>query len=163
LLVVPHEGWDDVDLGSDGPVGIALVLVARPARNDRVTVCGFLLDTFCLGVKSVIGPESMRQRDLWAFVRAYFVAFPASGLPAPIGLAQHLVLGSVAFARTLGFSTPRDFAAARSHLGELDEPCAITFGREGRPLYVAGPFDDPIAVLETLLTTVGNDGFAVAA
>jgi len=163
LLVVPREGWDDVDLGPDGPAGIALVLVARAGRHDRVTGCGFLLDTFCLGVKSVIGPEAMRRRDLSAFVRTYFVAFPAPGLPAPIGLAQHLVLGSVAFARTLGFSAPRDFAAARSHLGELDEACAITFGREGRPLYIAGPFDDPIAVLETLLATVGNDGFAVAA
>jgi hypothetical protein len=163
LLVVPREGWDDVDLGPDGPAGIALVLVARTARHDRVTACGFLLDTFCLGVKNVVGPEAMRRRDLSAFVRTYFMAFPAPGLPAPIELAQHLVLGSVAFAGTLGFSAHPDFGAARSHLGKLDEPCAIAFGREGRPLYVAGPFDDPIAILQTLSTAVGNDGFAVAA
>jgi hypothetical protein len=40
---------------------------------------------------------------------------------------------------------------------------AITFGRDGRPLYVAGPYDDPIAVMETLQAAVGSDGFAVAA
>jgi hypothetical protein len=163
LLVVSREGWDDVDLGADGPAGVALVLVARTARHDGVTTCGFLLDTFCLGVKNVIGPKAMRRRDLAAFVGTYFKAFPAPGLPARIELAQHLVLGSVAFARTLGFSPHRDFEAARGHLGELEEPYAITFGRRGRPLYVAGPFDDPIVIMETLLTTVGNEGFAVAA
>jgi hypothetical protein len=56
-----------------------------------------------------------------------------------------------------------DFAAARGHLGELDEPCAITFGQEGRPLYVPGPYDDAIAVMETLAHAVGRDGFAVVA
>jgi hypothetical protein len=163
LLVVRRDGWDDVDLDPNGPAGMALVLVARATRHDRVSVCGFLLDTFCLGVKSVIGPEEMRRRDLPTFARMYFVAFPAPPLAAPIELAQHLVLGSVAFASALGFSPDPDFEAARGHLGELDEPCAIAFGQEGRPLYVAGPYDDPIAVLETLLCTVGSDGFAVAA
>jgi hypothetical protein len=163
LLVVPREGWDDVDLGRDGPAGVALVLVARAAGRDRVTACCFLLDTFCLGVKNAIGPNPMRRHDLPAFVRIYFKAFPAPQLSAPIELAQHLVLGSVAFAQTLGFSPHPDFDAARRQLGDLNEPCAITFGRLGRPLYVAGPFDDPIAIVETLLTNVGNEGFAVAA
>jgi hypothetical protein len=160
LLVVRRDGWDDINLGADGPAGMALVLVARATRHDRVSVCGFLLDTFCLGVKNTIGPDEMRRRDLAAFVRTYFIAFPAPALPAPIELAQHLVLGSVVFAGALGFSPHPDYEAVRGHLGELDEPCAITFGREGQPLYVAGPYDDPIAILETLRTTVGNDGFA---
>lgn len=163
LIVEPQDGWVDVDVGPDGPAGIALVLLARAGRGDRVTVCGYLVDTFCLGIKDVIGPEPMRRRQLPAFVRTYFVAFPAPPLRAPIGLARHLVHGAVAFAAGLGFEPHPDFAAAREHLGDLDEPCHITFGRRGRPLYVAGPHDDPIAVMRTLKSTVGTDGFAVAA
>jgi len=163
LLVERRVGWDDVDLGPDGPAGVALVLVARATRHDRVSVAGFLLDTFCLGVKNVLGPEAMRGRDLPAFVRMCFVAFPAAALAAPIELARHLVHGSAVFAGALGFSPHPDFAAVRGHLGELDEPCAISFGREGRPFYVAGPHDDPIAVMDTLLAALGSDGFAVAA
>lgn len=163
LLVAPREGWDDLDLGAGGPAGIAQVLVARAGRGDRVSVCGYLVDTFCLGVKNVIGPERMRERDLPAFVRTYFMAFPAPALRAPIELARHVVLGAAAFASALGFAPHPDFEGARGHLGELDEPCAITFGREGRPLYVQGPYDDPIAILETLRATIGDDGFAVAA
>jgi hypothetical protein len=96
-------------------------------------------------------------------VRTYFRAFPSPALRAPIELARHLVLGAAEFASGLGFAPHPDFEAVREHLGELDEPCAITFGREGRPLYVPGPFDDPIAIMETLRATIGADGFAVAA
>lgn len=163
LLVVSRDGWQDVDLGPGGPAGVALVLVARAGRGGRLSVCGCLVDTFCLGVKNVIGPERMRERDLPAFVRTYFMAFPAPALRAPIELARHLVLGAVAFAAGLGFAPHPDFDAVSGHFGELDEPCAITFGREGRPLYVPGLHDDPIAILERLRETVGGDGFAVAA
>ncbi len=163
LLVSPREGWDDIDLGDGGPAGVALVLVARAGRGDRISVCGYLVDTFCLGVKNVVGPARMRECDLPAFVRTYFAAFPAPAIRAPIELARHVVLGAAAFASGLGFAPHPDFAAARGHLGELDEPCAITFGREGRPLYVQGPYDDPIAIMATLRAAVGGDGFAVAA
>lgn len=163
LIVERRDGWDDVDLGPHGPAGIVLVLVARAGRGDRVSVCGYLVDTFCLGVKNVIGPELMRRRQLASFARTYFAAFPAPALRAPIALAQHLVHGAVAYAARLGFDPHPDFAAACGHLGDLGEPCAIRFGQQGRPLYVPGPHDDPIAVMRMLKQTVGTEGFAVAA
>jgi hypothetical protein len=163
LIVERRDGWDDVDVGADGPAGIAIVLVARAGRHDRVTTCVYLVDTFCLGVKNVTGPMELRDRDLPTFVRMHFSVFPWPALRAPIELAQHLVLGAVAFSAELGCTPHPDFEGARGHLGELREPCAITFGRAGRPLYIAGPKDDPIAVMQTLLETLGSDGFAIAA
>ena len=56
-----------------------------------------------------------------------------------------------------------DLARVRGYLGELRDPCAITFGQRGRPLYVAGPHDYPLAVMRKLNAAVGDDGFAVAA
>jgi hypothetical protein len=162
-LVARREGWDDVELGLNGPAGIALVLAARAGRHDAVSVCGYLVDTFCLGVKNVIGPERLRRRDLGSFVRSYFMAFPAPPVRAPIELAQHLVLGAVQYAANLGFSPHPEFEAARGHLGQLNESCAITFGRQGRPVYVAGPHDDPVVVIDTLNATLGADGFVIAA
>jgi hypothetical protein len=70
------------------------VLVARAGRHDRVSICGYLIATSCLGVKNIIGPQQLRRRHLPEFVRTYFRAFPAPALPAPIELAQQLVLGS---------------------------------------------------------------------
>jgi hypothetical protein len=163
LSVKPHDGWDDVDLGPDGPAGIALVLVARAGRQDRVSVCGYLIDTFCLGVKNVIGPQQLRRRNVPEFVRTYFEVFPAPALPAPIELAQHLVLGSVAYAARLGFSPHPDFEAGRDHLGEPVERCPITFGREGQPLYIAGPHDDVVTVGKTLQAALSSDRASIAA
>jgi hypothetical protein len=163
LLFTPREGWDDVDLGPDGPAGLALVLVARRRRHNEIGACGYLVDTFCLGVKGTIGPERMHARDLAAFRSVYFAAFPAPPLRAPLELAQHLVHGAVAFAGGLGLEPDPEFAQARGYLGELREPCAITFGQRGRPLYVAGPRDDPLAIMRKLNASVGSDGFAVAA
>jgi hypothetical protein len=163
LLVRRRDGWEDTDLGPYGPTGITLVLIARAGRRDDVSVCGYLVDTFCLGVKNTIGPERMRARDLPEFVRTYFVGFPAPALRIPVDLARHLVHGAVAFAAGLGFDPHPDFADVRGYLGELREPCAITFGREGRPLYVAGPHDNPVEVITRLSAAVGSGGFGVAA
>jgi len=163
LLVQPREGWDDSDLGPDAPAGMVLVLVARARRGDRVTVCGYLVDTFCLGVKNTLGSRRMHRRGLPDFIRLYFAGFPASPLRAPLSLAQHVVHGAVAFAAALGFDPHPDFAQTRGFLGELREPCAIAFGQRGRPLYVVGPHDDPVAVTRTLRASVGGGGFTVAA
>jgi hypothetical protein len=163
LLVSSREGWDDIDLGAAGPGGVAQVLVARAGRRDDVRVCGYLVDAFCLGVKGALGPRRMRRRELRGFVRTYFAVFPAPALPVPLELAQHVVHGAVAFAAGLGLDPHPDFGPVREQLGELTEPCAITFGRHGRPLYVAGPFDDSIAIMRAIKAAVGGDGFAVAA
>jgi len=73
------------------------------------------------------------------------------------------VLGAVAYAERLGFSPHPDFEAARGHLGVLTDPCMFRFGRNGRPMYVAGPYDDHRAVIEALRRKLGPGGFAVAA
>jgi len=134
LLFAPRAGWEDVDLGPDGPAGLALVLVARRRRHNEIGACGYLVDTFCLGVKNTIGPQRMHPRELPAFRSVYFAAFPVPPLHAPLALAQHLVHGAVAFAAGLGLEPHHEFAQARGFLGELREPCAITFGRRGEPL-----------------------------
>ncbi len=140
------------------------MLVARRHRTNRVSVCGYLVDTYCLGVKDTLGPHVMSDRDLPAFVHAYFDAFGPAGLPlrAPLELARHLVYGGVDAARRLGFEPHADFAAAAEHLGPWVEASAITFGKDGAPFYVAGPYDHAEAVVSTLTASVGEGNFTFA-
>jgi len=163
LAVQRRADWDDVDLGPGAPAGLVLALVARAGDGHRVMVCGCLVDTFCLGVKNALGPQRMHTRDLPDFVRLFFAGYPAPPLRAPLSLAQHVVHGAVAFAAALGLDPHPDFAQVRGFLGELREPCAIAFGERGRPVYVVGPHDDPVAVTRTLRASVGGGGFTVAA
>jgi hypothetical protein len=72
LSVEPDRGWlDDADVAVHAG-GLVSVLVAREDRRGRVSVCGYLVDVYCLGVKNAIGPRVMDPHALDGFVAAYF-------------------------------------------------------------------------------------------
>jgi hypothetical protein len=161
LRIDGHADWPD-DAGAPTEAsdsGVASLLVAAPDRRGTQSVCGYLIDTWCLGVKNAIGPKRMHPRELEAFKRQYFRQWRSEGIPVPLELAQHLVLGAVDYARSLGFEPHPDFRRSRRALGSWDGPSAITFGMNGKPLYVNGPYEDPQRVLATLERSVGRDGF----
>lgn len=161
LTMDGHPEWPDVNAGDDYFSGVAAVLVARRERPRRVSVCGYLVDVYCLGVKNALGPRIMREDDLGSFRELFFEGFADAGPPleAPLDLARHLVCGAVDYARRLGFDPHPDYAPVAGHLGPWDEVSAITFGRDGVPYYVAGPYDDATSVLRTLSRSVGKDNF----
>jgi hypothetical protein len=96
---------------------------------------------------------------LRALTSGFFDAYPSPPIPAPLELAQHLVLGAAEYARGLGFDPHPDFEAAKGHLGSWSGPSAIRFGRNGKPFYVEGPHDDSAAVMRTLNRTVGKGNY----
>lgn len=161
LTVEGHEDWSDIvtlDTGADGLVG---VVVARRHRPHRVSVCGYLVDTYCLGVKNALGPRVIGERDLLTFRDGFFGAFGDTQAPAeaPLDLARHLVWGAIDYARQLGFEPHSDFGPAADPLGSWQETSAITFGRNGVPFYVQGPYDNPTKILRTLNKSVGKDNY----
>jgi hypothetical protein len=161
LRVAGHEAWPG-DAGAPsqaGDSGVALVLVAQPAGHRRLTMCSFLVDTWCLGVKNATAPKRMRRREFEALRRQCYAPWRSNGIPIPLKLAQHLVLGADEFARGLGFEAHRDFKRARFALGSWEGPSAITFGMDAKPHYINGPYEDPQRVLATLERTVGRGGF----
>ena len=161
LSIDGHRDWPDLPVPEDGPGGIACVAVARRHRPHRVSVCGYLVDTYCLGVKNALGPEVMNERDLPGFLRDYFTPFAEVGgsLAVPLELARHLVWGAVDHARSVGFEPAPDFTAAAGHLGGWAETSAITFGRDATPFYVAGPYDNPRAIIRVLDRVCGQGNY----
>jgi hypothetical protein len=161
LTVDGHPDWPDVARADVGQRGMACVVVARRHRPQRVSVCGYLVDTYCLGVKNALGPRVMNDRDLPAFLHTFFSAIQDGEPPlgVPVVLARHVVCGAVDYARGLGFEPHADYAATATHLGAWEGSSAITFGQDGVPTYVSGPHDNPRAVMRTLTRTVGEGNF----
>ncbi|HEX4817235.1 MAG TPA: helix-turn-helix domain-containing protein [Nonomuraea sp.] len=153
----PALGWVD-EAPESGVDGMVCVLVARRHGWDRLSVSGYLVDVYCLGVKNAIGPDVMDDRELRRF-REYFFGEYSGWQEAPFELARHLVLGAVDYARTLGFEPHDDFAPAADSLGKWEGGSAITFGRDGRPFYLEGPQDDAARVLRILRRTLSDDEF----
>ncbi len=147
----------DADLDPDA--GIALVVVARKAGFNRLEVVTYLVDFWCLGVKDVGVPRMMDPSSYKDFIDFGYQAFPDGAQEIPLQLAQAIVLGSVDYAARLGFQPHRDFEQSRSLLGAWDGQPVLNFGREGKPYYMSGPYDDPLKVLRTLRETVGEGSF----
>lgn len=154
-----HPDWPVHEDPAGGTEGLVSVLVARRHRHDKVSVCGYLADVYCLGVKNALGPEIMDELTLRGFVREYFSSYHGDPLDAPIELARQLVFGSLEYARGLGFTPHPEFAAAEAHLGPWTPPSTITFGKDGKPLYISGPYDNPQPIIRTLERAVGAGNF----
>lgn len=165
LTIDGHDEWPDATSTDAGISGLVAVVVARRHRPQRVSVCGYLVDVYCLGVKNALGPKVMNDRDLPAFCDMFFGGFEHAGAPieAPLELARHLVWGGIDYARELGFEPHPDFPAAAGHLGPWEETSAITFGKDGEPFYIQGPHDDPNRVMRTLNRSVGGGNFHFSA
>jgi hypothetical protein len=154
-----HPDWPVDENPAVGTDGLVSVLVARRHKFDKVTVCGYLVDVYCLGVKNALGPETMDDLGLQQFVRAFFDGYHDDPIEAPIELAREIVFGSADYARGLGFDPHPDFETARGHLGAWTGPSTITFGKAGKPVYVSGPHDNPRQIIRTLERTAGPGNY----
>ncbi|WP_169951094.1 helix-turn-helix domain-containing protein [Microbispora sp. H11081] len=149
------SGWaDDVPDGQE-TAGTVSVLVARKHGWDKLSVCAYLVDVYCLGVKHVLGPDVMSEMELHRFLPRYFRIYAHGWRDAPLALVRNLVFGAVDYARDLGFEPTAGFAGAAGHLGAWDDKSAIAFGKDGKPFYLAGPDDDVRHVVKTLERRVG--------
>jgi hypothetical protein len=171
LTVTGHAEWPGIPVAGDGSPppsedgsGLAGVLVARDA-GSTATVCGYLVDAWCLGVKDTLGPKSVERRKLPELVSRFFSPWPSRPpVPAPLELARHLVFGAVDYARGLGFEPHPDFAQGAELLGEWAPGSSdVTFGMDGKPMYISGPHDDARRIVATLRTTVGDGNFGFVA
>lgn len=153
------EGWRACDPGFGGSEGLVQALWARTDRYDRLTVCGALLDVYCLGVKNAFGPNKLQAHELRSFVSHYFSSYEAPPIEVPFELVQSLVFGAIDYAASLGFEPYADFALVRASLGPWNGPSPIEFGKNGRPFFMQGPDDDVYRIVQTLRRTVGDGGF----
>jgi len=142
--------------------GITTVVIARTDDAGWTRVGVFLIDLKCLGVKD-----------------AFALALPATEWPAELArlvpadertalhpaCARKLVEGAAAYAQQLGFLPAREYAAARRVFGSVraaDCSETFTYGKDGKPLFIAGPNDDEARVarvLRTLTAKLGPAGF----
>jgi hypothetical protein len=161
LTVEGGHNWpeDPVPEGGIGFEGLSNVVVARRHRFDKISVCTYLVDAYCLGVKNTIGPRILNEPEIRKFIDFAYSSFPDPPLSVPLDLAQHLVLGAVDYARTLGFEPSDEFGRVRGHLGEWSGPSAIRFGRDGEPYFIQGPYDDAEKIMRTLERSVGRGNF----
>lgn len=139
--------------------GLTPVVVARQQSPERVIFASILVDMLCLGVKNALynGDFSMKRfQDNLPNL--------CTGEPEPmeVGRAHALIYGAIDFARQYGFEPHPDFKVASK---VLDPPEAhppdpeLEFGRDGKPFFVSGPYDNVEAILAKLERTAGSGNY----
>lgn len=159
LKIDKHPEWHE-PVAETSAGGLVTAVVVRRRRHRRgATVCVYLLDVYCLGVKNAIEPNTLDEQTLRRRIDHIFSGYRLPPVAAPIELVRDLVFGAADYAQRLGFAPHPDFKQARGHLGAWTGPSAITFGDNGKPNYISGPHDDADRILNTLRRAVGPKGF----
>ena len=82
-------------------------------------------------------------------------------LQIPLELGRQIVYGAIGYARELGFEPHPDFEQAAGYLEPWDGHCDLTFGLDGKPTYISGPYDDAERVMRRLHRSVGAGNYHI--
>jgi hypothetical protein len=147
------ERWQDPD-------ELVQILTSRRGPQGKVATAVILVDLGCLGVKnahSVITKSDRAHRQIRKDIERQQKMSPAS-----LNLVAKIIREGIAYADQLGFHPHRDYHQAKWVLGDADpDACEdpIPLGRDGKPFFVAGPFDNVPQIMAKLERAVGSDGF----
>ena len=141
--------------------GLTYVVVARRQPNGNIAFGNYLVDYYCLGVKDAFCNAEIPSGE---FRRYYLTKMFRGEKPLEISpaLAHELVYGSIEYAAQFGFKPHRDFKLAQHILDSADahpRSGQVTFGKDGKPFFIAGPYDNVDAIVHQLLRTAGADNF----
>lgn len=132
--------------------GMATLLLARGATSLNLTVGGFLIDAWCLGVKDTFF-HTAGAAGLDHMIARMETTGPVEDVdPA---YARKLLRDVAAWAATKGFSPHRDFAVLEKLFGDVDaDACDTTFafGHNGDPIYISGPIETPAQIRKRMRT-----------
>ncbi|MEM6256101.1 MAG: DNA-binding response regulator [Cyanobacteria bacterium P01_D01_bin.156] len=140
--------------------GLSQVMVTR-IDGQHCFVTTFLIDAWCLGVKDAMGPRKVKSTD-YPLMReqAYAKTMDDSYRTISLEQAQSVIYGAVNYAKHLGINPHADFERAKDNLGpQMNNLGRHEFGKNGKPYYFAGPYDNPEKILAKLRDSVGEGNF----
>jgi hypothetical protein len=138
---------------------IASIFLARDRADGRLAFGAFAVDLGCLGVKSAFAHPAVSVTEYEGRLIAGQPTRPVCCDPA---FAVKLIQGACDYAAQLGFGPDPDYHYAREIFGDIDPascPDSIEYGEDGKPFYIAGPYDDVEQIMNQLRRKLGPDGF----
>jgi hypothetical protein len=120
--------------------GMTHVVVSRSHTNGNITACIYLVDLYCLGVKDCFYLFNASMEYYREKIEAYRFE------QISYALAHNIIYSAVAFAEEFGFKPYKDFTSITRFMLDEDtedvELIEIECGKNGKPMYVCGPYDD---------------------
>jgi hypothetical protein len=151
-----NSSWEDSQMAG--------IYVVRNHSNGNVTIGVYLIDLMCLGVKNTFFLFNITKSSFQDELKK------ASGeeeiVPVSYELAHNIVYSGLSFAEEFGFRPHKDFTTTTRFILEEDtdaiEEIEITCGRDGKPAYMTGPYDNSarsLAIIAQLERTAGPGNY----
>ncbi len=141
---------------------IVQVCVARQSSQGEVFAGAFVVDLGCLGVKNAYAAHFHSAMEYRRLMRSALTRGQEM-MACDLDLAAKVIDEAVKYAGNLGFKPNRDIKDALLVMGETHpEMCAEEIplgGEDGKPLFIAGPYDDPDRVMRILDRAVGEGNY----
>jgi hypothetical protein len=140
--------------------GMATVMISKKMPSGKIVLAMYMVDTFCLGLKQTLYKFALSETE-YSDLKEELENRHAM-LECPAVFMHNLIYGAIDYAESLGFKPHKDFKVTEYFLDPeliddgIDE---IEFGRNGKPYYFAGPYDDVKGILRTLTLNVGEGKF----
>ena len=141
--------------------GLVQIVVARRQPDDDICFGVYLVDKYCLGLKNTFARAGFSQTRYENEIREGIFQGEVPE-KCPPELAHQMIYQSIDYAAQFGFEPEKDFASSQYLLvprGELEEPYQLTFGKDGKPFYIAGPRDNANRIMRQLEKTAGPGNF----
>ena len=151
-----QQGWQEQ--------GTARVILARAQPSGAILLGEYVVDCLCAGVKSStyavnVSPDVFQNE---AIPRIYGGEPP---MAISEELAHEIIWGAVEYAEGLGLRAHASFRESQRILEPADalpRSAGVRFGYEGRPAYIPAPTDNELAILRSLIDSVGIGNFHYA-
>jgi hypothetical protein len=144
--------------------GITPVVIARQQASDKIIFAVCLVDLYCLGIKDAYANADISLRKFQNELPKMCSSAPESCSPE---LAHEIIYGGLEYAERYGFKPHPDFTKQFCDQ-VLDPPGThprtnnVAFGKDGKPFYMSGPYDDERkkrSIFDTLMRTAGEGNF----
>ncbi len=149
------ESWQQ-----DEP-GLVQIVLARQQPGGDICFGVYLVDKLCLGLKNTFANANF-SRSRYQDEILDPISRRSKLKDCPIELAHQMIYESIDYAAQFGFEPNKDFALSQFMLqprGELEEPYHLTFGKNGKPLYISGPHDNAQRIIRQLEKTAGPGNY----
>jgi hypothetical protein len=143
--------------------GISSIVVARKHSTGNVTFGTFLLDTYCLGLKNTGVTFSKPQYEYEEILGQLYYSHNGKERIDYV-LAHNIIYGAIAYAQDLGFKPEKDWSMSQFILEEDTEDIELMeleFGKNGKPCFINGPYDNVGKIASKLEASVGKGNFEV--
>ncbi len=140
--------------------GLAQILISKKQASGKYAYAIFLLDVYCLGLKNCMYNFNF---DDFEYEQMKDKLFSSEGfMLLDIVAAHNLIYGTIDAAEEIGFKPHKDFAITEHILNPdlIDDGIDdIELEKDGKILYISGPYDNVDRILQTLYRTVGEGNF----